>query len=340
MAINEKAYSPKQFSFLIAEQDDFGTINPDSSGSPDNSWLAVDVDSIGSPSLNVNQVLDPRNGSRVLQATDFFQDNKGKVIELSVSGTATTEVLDLLLGNITQGDTITDGYAIASSGAVQNITTSTTNQTANQILSICYKTPASGHAIGLKDCFCTAISFNGDANTEGGRIKFSATFKTGSAPALTQSDIAIDTAITANNYYMSSWDADDRIVAGIANCLVNSFTLNIENDVVFAGITSTGFESASRVGEVVATADFTVKYDDNTDVLFENFHDQVTGASEGATLMATDTTPSDGEFEFKFESSVITDVAFSEGDFMGIDVSVKAVGAGIGSSTNLFEISC
>lgn len=338
MAINEKAYSPKQFSFLIAEQDDFGTINPDSSGSPDNSWLAVDVDSIGSPSLNVNQVLDPRNGSRVLQATDFFQDNKGKVIELSVSGTATTEVLDLLLGNITQGDTVP--YLLTSAGAVQNMTSSTSNQTANQILSICYKTPASGHAIGLKDCFCTAISFNGDANTEGGRIKFSATFKTGSAPALTQSDIAIDTAITANNYYMSSWDADDRIVAGIANCLVNSFTLNIENDVVFAGITSTGFESASRVGEVVATADFTVKYDDNTDVLFENFHDQVTGASEGATLMATDTTPSDGEFEFKFESSVITDVAFSEGDFMGIDVSVKAVGAGIGSSTNLFEISC
>lgn len=338
MAINEKAYSPKQFSFLIAEQDDFGTINPDSSGSPDNSWLAVDVDSIGSPSLNVNQVLDPRNGSRVLQATDFFQDNKGKVIELSVSGTATTEVLDLLLGNITQGDTVP--YLLTSAGAVQNMTSSTSNQTANQILSICYKTPASGHAIGLKDCFCTAISFNGDANTEGGRIKFSATFKTGSAPALTQSDIAIDTAITANNYYMSSWDADDRIVAGIANCLVNSFTLNIENDVVFAGITSTGFESASRVGEVVATADFTVKYDDNTDVLFENFHDQVTGASEGATLMATDATPSDGEFEFKFESSVITDVAFSEGDFMGIDVSVKAVGAGIGSSTNLFEISC
>ena len=30
MAINDKAYSPKQFSFLIAMQDDWGTINPDS----------------------------------------------------------------------------------------------------------------------------------------------------------------------------------------------------------------------------------------------------------------------------------------------------------------------
>jgi hypothetical protein len=338
MAINEKAYSPKQFSFLVAQQDDWGTINPDSSGSPDNAWLAVDVDSVGSPSLNLNQTLDVRNGSRVLQATDFFQDNKNKVIEVSVSGTATTEVLDLLLGNITQGDTVP--YLITSAGAVQNMSSATSNQTANQLLSICYKTPASGHAIGLKDCFCTAISFNGDAGTEGGRVKFSATFKTGSAPALTQSDLSIDTAISSNNYYMSSWDADDRIVAGIANCLVSSFTLNVENDVTFAGLTTTGFESASRVSEVSVTADFSVKYDDNTDVLFENFHDQATGASEGATLMATDSDPSDGEFEFKFPASVITSVAFNEGDMMMLDVSVKAVGSGIGSSTDLFEISC
>ena len=338
MAINSSAYSPKQFSFIVAEQDDWGTINPDSGASPDNSWIALDIDSVGSPSLNLNQALEPKTGSRVLQATDFFQDNKNKVIEVSVSGTATTEGLDLLLGNITQGDTVP--YLITSVGAVQNMTSATTGQTANQLLSICYKTPASGHAIGLKDCLCSSISFNGDAGTEGGRVKFSATFKTGSAPILTQADIAIDTVISSNNYYMSSWDADDRIVAGIANCLVNSFTLNIENDVVFAGATATGFESASRVGEVSATADFSVKYDDNTDVLFENFHDQATGASEGATLMATDATPSDGEFEFKFAGSVITSVAFSEGDMMGLDVSVKAVGSGIGSSTALFEIAC
>ena len=338
MAINSSAYSPKQFSFLIAEQDDWGTINADSGASPDNSWLAVDVDSVGSPSLNLNQVLEPRNGSRVLQATDFFQEKLVRVIELSVSGTATTEVLDLLLGNITQGDTVP--YLITSAGAVQNMTSATANQTANQLLSVAYKSPASGHAIGFKDVFCTAISFNGDAGTEGGRIKFSATFKTGSAPIMNQADIAIDTAITANNYYMSNWDADDRIIAGHSNVLVNSFTLNVENDVVFAGACSTGYESASRVGEVSATADFNIKDDDNTDVMFENFTDQVTGASEGATLMATDTAPSDGEFEFKLAGSVITNVAFSEGDMMGLDVSVKAVGAGIGSSDALFEISC
>ena len=69
MAINNKAYSPKEFQFLIAEQDDFGTLEP----SGGNSYVAIDVDSIGSPSMNLNQVLEPRTGSRVLQATDFFK---------------------------------------------------------------------------------------------------------------------------------------------------------------------------------------------------------------------------------------------------------------------------
>jgi len=339
MAIDANAYSPKQFSFLIAEQDDFGTLNPDSSGSPDLSWVAVDVDSVGSPSLNLNQVIEPRTGSRVLQATDFFQDNKAKVIEISVSGTATTEVLDMLLSNITNDASVP--YAVQSNEPSQTFTTATTNQTDMQIFSIAYKSPSSGNTLAFKDCFCTSLSLNGDMGTEGGRVKFSATFKTGSLPAdLTNSDITTDTYITANNHYMSSWDADDRIVAGIANCLVNSFTLNIENDMVFAGATSTGYELATRVGEVSATADFNIKYDANTDVLFENFHDQVTGASEGETLMNNDNDPGDGAFGFKFDNSVITSVALSEGDMMALDVSVKAVGAGIDNSGDLFEVAC
>ena len=331
---NVKAYSSKQFSFLIAMQDDMGALEP-GGGNP---YLAVDVDSVGTPSLNLNQVIEPRSGSRVLQATDFFQDNKNKVIEISVSGTATTEVLDMLLGNITQGDTVP--YGIASSGDVSSFTSGTEDQTANQILSIMYKTPATGHGMAFKDCFCTALSLTGDAGTEGGRIKFSATFKTGTLPTLNQSDIAIDTAISQNNYFMRDWVSAQRVLAGITGVLVNNFTLNIENDVIFSGLTSTGFEHMARVSEVVANADFNVKYDDLTDVLIENFHDQVSGASEGALMMGTDGTPSDGEFEFKFANSIITNAALSEGDVMAVDVSVKAVGAGIGSSDLLFEISC
>jgi hypothetical protein len=342
MAIDANAYSPKQFSFLIAEQDDFGTLNPDSSGSPDLSWVAVDVDSIGSPSLNLNQVLEHRTGSRLLQASDFFQDNKAKVMEISVSGTATREVIDMLLMQITQSSDGSEPFFIQPSTlTAQTFTTATVDQTNMQIFSICYKSPSSGNTLAFKDCFCTNLSLNGDMGTEGGRVKFSATFKTGSLPAdLTNTDIAIDTAITSNNFYMSEWTAANRKVAGIANCLVNSFTLNIDNDMVFAGATSTGYELATRVGEVSISADFNIKYDTLTDVLFENFHDQATGSSEGITSMGVgDDTPSNGEFEFLMPKTVMTNVAMNEGDMMNLDVSVKAVAAGIADTEKMFQIS-
>ena len=96
MAINTAAFSPKQFQVAIAEQDAFGTIEADGG----NAYHALDVDSVGFPSLNPTQVLDVRSGSRVLQKEDFFQDVKASVKEISVSGTATTDALDMLLENI------------------------------------------------------------------------------------------------------------------------------------------------------------------------------------------------------------------------------------------------
>ena len=339
MAVATNAFDPKQFSFLIAEQDDWGTHAVDES-SPNNSLIALDVDSIGSPSLGVEQVLDPRSGSRVLQATDFFHEKRNTIKEMTVSGTATTEGLDLLLSNLT-GDT-SSPYAIASNAATSTLTSATTNQTDQQLLSIVYKSAYGTNAdLSFKDCFCTNLVLSGSADAEGGRVKFSATFKTGSlATSLADATTTIDTAITSNDYFMSAWDADDRIVAGVANVIVSSFSLNITNDVVFTGITSTGFESATRSGEISATADFTLMYDSNTSGLFQTFNNQTAGASQGATLMGTDTTPSDGEFEFKFASSALTNVGFSEGSLMMLDCSVKALGAGIGSSTELFEVAC
>ena len=339
MAVSGTAYDPKGFSFLVAEQDDYGTINPNSSGSPDNPYIALDVDSIGSPNLAINQTLDVRSGSRVLQATDFFQDKLASVKEISVSGTATTEGLDLLLSNLT--GTASAPFSIASNVATSSLSTGTTNQTGQQLLSIVMKSAYGTTAdIAFKDCFCTNLTLSGDAGTEGGRIKFSATFKSGSAVDPAFATTTIDTAITANNYYMSAWDADDRIICGVANAVVSSFSLDIVNDVVFSGLTPTGYEVATRSGEVSSTATFSVVYDNNFKGLFNTFDDQTTGASQGATLMATDATPSDGEFEFKMANSVLTDVSFNEGNVMMLDVSVKALGAGIGSSTALIEVSC
>ena len=343
MAIAANAFSPKQFSFLIAEQDDWGTHAVDE-GSPNNDLVALDVDSIGSPSLGVIQGLDVRSGSRVLQATDFFQDIKGSVKEMTVTGTATTEGLDILLANLT-GEALASAsgvYSIASNIASSTLTSATADQTGEQLLSIVYKSGYGTNAdLSFKDCFCTNLVLSGDAGTEGGRIKFSATFKTGSlATSLGDATTTIDTAITANDYFMSAWDADDRIIAGTANALLFNFSLNLTNEVVFSGLTSTGFEAATRASEISATADFTIKYDSTFSGLFNSFNAQTAGSSTGATLMNHQASLVDANFGFKMASSVLTNVGYSEGDMMQLDCSVKAVGAGIGSATALVEVAC
>lgn len=334
MAISGTAYDPKLFQFLIAAQDAYGTIN----GASGNAYIALDVDSIGSPTLGINQTLDVRSGSRVLLESNFFQDTIASVKEISVSGTATTASLDLMLSHLTLDSSVP--YAIATNVATSSFKAAS-DTSGNKALSVIMKSAASNSDLVFKDCFITSLTLNGDAGTEGGRVKFSATFQSGTKVAsgeLTATDVAVDTAITANDYFMSGWDADDRIIAGVANGVISSFSLTVDNPLTFSGIASTGYEQAIRSGEISATASFSVLYDDNFLDMFERFNTtQAAGATTGATLMNHQASLANEYFGFKFPKSIITEVSFNEGSSMMLDVSVKAIGSG---SADLFEIAC
>ena len=347
MAISTAAFSPSAFQFLIAEQDVFGTFE----GAGDNAYHALDVDSVGTPSLNPNQVLDVRAGSRVLQATDFFHDARASVKEISVSGTATTNALDMLLENIMgEAEGSASGvYSFASNASATSVGASDSSDQAGKLLSIAILTGQTNGSslansqLSFKDCVCTSLTLSGDMGTEGGRIKFSATFKTGSnVEDLTDAATTVDTAFTAasENYLMSVWAAGYRQIIGVADLVMSSFSLTLENDAAFVGITSTGFEVISRAGEFSATLDATIKYDDKCEDMFEKFNSTTTGASAGATLLNNDSSLTDANFGISMPGSVLTNVAFSEGTMMMLNVSVKAVGSGIGSGTALVEVSC
>jgi hypothetical protein len=261
------------------------------------------------------------------------------VKEISVSGTATMEGLDLLLSHLTLDASVP--YTINSNIATSSYGVGTADQTSNQILSIVMKSPASNSDLAFKDCFLTSLSLSGDAGTEGGRVKFSATFQSGTKPAsgeLTIASISADQAITGNDYFMSSWDADDRIIAGVANAVLSSFNLTIENPIAFSGITSTGYEVATRSGEVSASASFSCLYDNNFLDMFERFNTtQASGSSTGATLCNHQADLADGNFGFSFPRSIITSVGFNEGNAMMLDIEVKALGSG---SNALVEVGC
>ena len=342
MAISTSAYSPKEFQVLIAEQDAFGTIE----ASGGNAYHAIDVDSIATPALNPTQVLDVRAGSRVLQATDFFQDVKSSVKEISVSGTATTAVLDMLLENImSEAEGTASGvYTFTSTQAVQQIGTGD-GSLVGTALSLVIKSAFETNAdLSFKDCVVTSLTLNGDTGTEGGRIKFSATFQTGSiVEDLTDAVTTVDTTFTAasENYLMSSWtDPVYRQVVGVNNLLISSFSLTLDNPASFHGLTTAGYELCARASEFSATLDVTTKYDDKTEDMFEVLNNQTTGASKGATILNNDASLTDANFGISMPASILTNVAFNEGEVMMLDLSIKALGSGIASSTALVEVAC
>tara|TARA_R100001460_G_C3527952_1_gene173240 strand:+ start:38 stop:1066 length:1029 start_codon:yes stop_codon:yes gene_type:complete len=342
MAINTAAFSPKEFQVAIAEQDAFGTIEANGG----NAYHALDVDSIGFPSLNPTQVLDVRTGSRVLQKEDFFQDVKASVKEISLSGTATTNALDMLLENITgkAEGAGTDGvYSFASNAGVQSVGKDDSSQ-AGTLLSLIMFSPLSNSDLAFKDCVVTSLTLNGDVGTEGGRIKFSATFQTGTlAEDLSDENLTngIDIAFGANeNYFMSGWsDVAYRKIYGVDDLVMSSFSLTLENPATFTGLVSTGYEVVSRAGEFSATLDVTAKYDVNTEPLIASFNNQTqqVAIAAQATLLNDDGTMTNGKFGISMPTTVLTNVAFNEGDIMMLDISVKAVGDG---SSSLVEVSC
>ena len=339
MAINTAAFSPKQFQVLIAEQDAFGTIE----GAGGNAYHALDVDSVGMPSLNPTQVLEPRTGARALQKEDFFQDVKASVKEISVSGTATTDALDMLLENIMgEAEGSASGvYSFASNAGVQSVGASDSSQ-AGTLLSVIVTSPLTDSDLAFKDCVVTSLTLNGDTGTEGGRVKFSVTFQTGTlAEDLSDESISVDTDFGADeNYFMSSWsDVAYRKMYGVDDLVMSSFSLTLENPATFSGLISTGYEVVSRAGEFSATLEATAKYDVNTEPLIASFNNQTQEGSTAsqATILNNDGSLNDGAFGIKMDKTILTNVAFNEGDVMMLDISVKAVGDG---SNALVEVAC
>ena len=339
MGINTAAFSPKQFQVLIAEQDAFGTIE----AAGGNAYHALDVDSVGMPSLNPTQVLEPRTGARALQKEDFFQDVKASVKEISVSGTATTDALDMLLENIMgEAEGSASGvYSFASNEGVQSVGASDSSQ-AGTLLSVIVTSPLSASDLAFKDCVVTSLTLNGDTGTEGGRVKFSVTFQTGTlAEDLSDASISVDTDFGADeNYFMSSWsDVAYRKMYGVDDLVMSSFSLTLENPATFSGLVSTGYEVVSRAGEFSATLDATAKYDANTEPLIASFNNQTQEGSTAsqATILNNDSSLTDGAFGIKMDKTILTNVAFNEGDVMMLDISVKAVGD---ASNALVEVAC
>ena len=107
------------------------------------------------------------------------------------------------------------------------------------------------------------------------------------------------------------------------DAVMHSFSCTIDYPAIFSGFTSNGFETVGRGAECAVTADIQVKYDGNTKALVHSFDTQ-TAAIAGNLFNVVN----NGNYGIEIDNGVLTNVAYSEGDMMMLDVSAKAVDDG------------
>ena len=331
MTLRADTYSPKGFQVMVGYESTSGSAKTDA-------LVSMDVDSVGFPSLNPIQVHEVRAGAgATAKLVDAFKTNQGTDKEITISGNAYhTSVLNLLT-NLT-GDT-SSPVQVAYSHTGQDIKIGTTSVSDfGQTMTVVITSPYSNSDMIFSGCVCTALSFSGDMGAEGGRIKYSATFKTRSVPSLTASSVSANTLYSAGTQRsMTGWSL--TTLGGIADTIMSNFTLNLEHDAHFLGFDTAGNpEVIARSSEFSATLDAQIVYNQDSEALINTFEAGTAYASSGAIICGNNATiGSQSLFGFHIDTSSLTSAGFSEGDVMMIDTSWKALAT---TSGHLIEITC
>ena len=321
MAKSGVNFSPKDFSCWVKKETAAGT----STFGTD--MFALNVDSVSYPSLNVNQALDVRSGGRFLGDDDFFQDNTLRQVELSLSGVMHNDAGHLALlqnicgdgsGDVAVSPTYTPPVVVYENGDGAAGTNATEGDTLTIVIAAPDLTsPANSTHLIFSGCVVTNFVLSADAATDSGRFKFSCTLATGKKPALASTGNVGGTAYSnATDAFLGT--SSGHKVAGL-EVVMNNFSVTLDNPAIGVGAYASGYEQMVRGTEFAITFDTQVKYDGVTKGLVNTFDTQT--AAIAADLFQFS---NDNKFGVDIDNGVLTNVAYSEGDIMMLDVSGKA----------------
>lgn len=327
MAIDGAAYSPQEFQLSFSTE---SVANGNIGEKRTTAFVALNVDSVEMPSFNPTVVLDPRTGTgRTAKGADAYISSKGVPTEISFSGVADTTSLPKLLNNIL---TVAVGTSPASYDIPFNYSPPELEHDAaitdadlyTKTLTVQIANPEAGddHSIFLVGCTLTSLSLSGDMGTDNGRVTMSGTFKTGYKPQTGAARVAVSTAHGSTYYYITNF-TNGKKVAGVDDCIIQSWALNLENPSEYVGFQGTNADPEAivrAIPEINATLDTTVKMDNNTGGLHATF---LAGTEVENILSNHNTWTSATTFGMKASYGRITSVAFNESAAMYIDVSQK-----------------
>ncbi len=305
MSLDGAAFSPKEFGLAIQTEGTIGTKLV-------SGMNRMNVDSVEMPSFNLTQVLEARSGSsgRLTDTEDVFIDDKGTVKEISFSGILDTVTASLLLPNVL----------------------TTALDTSSNIITVPITYSATELETGFKGCVVSQLTITGYMTNESGRLRYSCTMRSG-YKAEYNSTATVSTDYGGTFYSLASL-AGAKTIAGAANSVIQSFSLNIENPAEFVGQSNTDGDPEAivrSIPELAITLDATVKYDDNTAGLMNTMQSKNVNSSTNSlqmgTLLCTHATLLNSSTSFGFEAphGQITSVGFNEANAMMIDVSSKFV---------------
>jgi len=318
MATVAHAFSPKEWKVgVVTDATNAGATGIGST------LYQLDVDSVGFPSLNVNQKLDVRSGaSRTFKDEDFFQDNVMRAVEISLSGTLHNDAGHKLLAQNICND-VSGDIAVASgfTASSQTYGSAVTNTASSLTLVMQPSDVSNQQGLEFFGCVVTAFSITAEGNADGGQYKWSATLQTGKKPDLASTASPTITAYANTTIPLLSSSSGHKVFN--VNVILSSFTASIESPAVFTGVASDGYQVVSRGAEINVTADAQVKYDGNTKGFVSSFDTQ-SSALSGNMLVITN----NNDFGVDMQNGVFTNVALAEGDLMMLDCSIKSVDDG------------
>ena len=320
MATSAKAFSPKEFTYWIISDD----TNAGSTGIHAANMNQLDVDSVGFPSLNVTQALDVKSGGagRTFKDEDFFQDKTLRVVEISLAGTMhKDDGHRLLLRNIcddASGDCVISSGHI---GAEQLYGSAVANAASSLTLVMKASDHSNQQSMVFAGCVVTNFVLSADMS-DGGRYKFSATLQTGREPNLAETSTVAGNSVYSNTECSYLTSASGFKVMN-QDVVMNSFSCTIDHPAVFSGVTTTGYHAINRGADCAVTVDTQIKYDDQVKTIV-NAYDTQTAHNGTNSFVCTN----NGNFGVTIDNAVYTNVAFSEGDIMMVDVSLKSVDDG------------
>ena len=319
------AFSPKNYRVAVKAESTHG-----SAAGITSSILFLDVDSVGFPSMNMNQTTEVKTGvGRILSETDFFQDNKSSVTEFAISGTLHNDNgHKLLLQNImnSTADPLAIAYNHSPNSGVYGTTTTANTTFTTYILS---QDQTDGNNIVLEGCLCTNFSISADAGSDGGKYTYSATIQTGRVVHYNNTGTPAGTAYSGSPITMAGLTSGSISVYSL-NPILSAFGVTIDSPAVFTGVDTNGYKAFARAAETAITATATVKLDSVTRDLPQTFNTQASATADDAGCL-TLTQGTATNFSISMPSGVLTNVAYNEGDIMMLDVELKAVNIGSGN---------